>query len=87
MILREIPGKQVIRRTRRFSWYLLQGHAGLFESPAAFAMVACRTGSDKVGPGVLSAKVLGEDMIDGQGLMAIATILAFPIITPENFQS
>jgi hypothetical protein len=35
---------------------------------------------------MLTTQVLGKDMINGQRLMGIPAILAFPIIAPENFQ-
>ncbi len=45
--------------------------------------VARRTGSDDIGPYVRAAEPAGDNVVDGQNMGAIATILARVIISPE----
>lgn len=61
-----------------------QRHASLTQLPAAFTVVAGRTGRYHIGPYVLSSKVARDDVIDGQVMGFLAAVLAGEIVTPKD---
>jgi hypothetical protein len=64
-----------------------QAHMNLVQPSPAFAVVATRAGRDHVRPHMLPAQVLGQDMVDGQGGVTAAAILAGIIIASKDFAS
>jgi hypothetical protein len=64
-----------------------QAHVYFVQSSSAFAMVTTRAGRDHVRPNMLSTQVLGQDMIDRQGIIAASAVLAGIIIASKNFAS
>jgi len=61
-----------------------QTHAGFFDLTAAFAMIALWAGCYDVQPGVRTANVAWDDVVDGEIIHLSAAILAGVAISAQN---
>ena len=55
-------------------------HLGLIDGATTFAMIAVRTGSNQVGPDMFTTQVAWNDMINGERLNMLATVLAGVVV-------
>ena len=62
-------------------------HVYLIQAPTTLSVVAARAGCRYICPDMLTAQSFGQDVIDSQGGIAVAAVLAGIIIAPKNFAS
>jgi hypothetical protein len=68
-------------------WLMNQSHPGFLGGSACLATITGNTGTDHIFPGMLSAPVSRDDMVQGKVSALLATILAGVLVTLENFKS
>ena len=85
LVLINVTPEDIIGTDWRLFGYLKQVHMDFAQLPSALAMVAIRAGGDNIGPGMIAAHVLGEDMVHSQIVCVASTVLADVAITAKNF--
>ncbi len=68
-----------------FLWNMEEMHVRLFESSAAFVVIAGGTGRHNVRPDMLTAQMSGDDVVYGQASVLTPAVLAGIIVPAENF--
>ena len=76
--------KKIIDGSRRLNGLPDELHPGLFRRAGCLAMVAGDAGGYQIRPGVLSAGILGQHMVDGECAALTTAILAGIVIAPED---
>src|SRR5947209_572781 len=76
--------EQILRRSLRLDGRVMQSHLRLFDRLAAFPVIASLARADEIFPGVPTAAVLGQHVVERQLFGAGTTVLAGELIAEED---
>ena len=85
LVLHQKAPKNITGGVRWFKGWVKERHARFAEQPAALAMVAGRTGSCYVAPGVAPAQVAWDDVVYRQAAGAFSAILTGEMVATQHF--